>query len=84
LRVCRVVFLAYTNVFVFRVFPSDKSKLISWFKVSENKSRIFVYNIKKWENKYFIFNVNKYVRLTCRASVAPNEKGSCGIRLSGI
>jgi len=35
--------------------------MMSGFKVSDNKSRIFVYNIKKWENKYYIFNVNKYV-----------------------
>jgi hypothetical protein len=83
-------------VFVVRVFPWHNNNMISGFNVSENKITNIcvqyknIYNIqyniqyKKWENRYFIFNDNKYVRLTYRASVAFNEKGSCGIRLSGI
>lgn len=42
----RVVFLSHTEVFVFRLFPSDNNKLNSGFKVSETTSNIFVYNIK--------------------------------------
>jgi hypothetical protein len=84
MRVCRVVFLLHTKVFVVRVFPWHNNNMISGFNVNENKITNICVQYKIWGNRYFIFNVNKYVRLTYRASVARNEKGSCGICLSGI